>query len=335
MSDKSKVLGILLGDACGIGPELIIKALTHQEIRNSVCWFILGDLRVFNQGEQFAGNKIQIKLIEDFSEVVAEKGKVYFKDTKNLSVDDYTIGQISEKSGEATGNTLKEMIAICKKNAIDGVLYGPFNKQALQKGGHHFSDEAHFYASLFDHEDKEFGEINILDDLWVTRVTSHVPMKAVGKMIKKDLILRKIIFADTYLRNAGVKNPSIFVASYNPHSGEGGLLGTEEIDEIVPAITEAQNKGINVVGPYPADTIFLKRESEKFDCLLAMYHDQAQIGIKLLGFSRGVTLSAGFPIPLATPAHGTAFDIASKGIANENATLAAIKVLFRLTGIRI
>lgn len=335
MSDKCIVLGVLLGDACGIGPEIIVKALSNQTIRNTACWFVLGDLRVFNQGEQFAGTKIQLSFVEDFSEVVKEKGKVYFKDTKNLSVDDYTIGQLSEKSGEAAGNTLKEMIGICKKNTIDGVLYGPLNKQALQRGGHHFSDELHFYASLFEYEAKEFGEINILDDLWVTRVTSHVPMQAVSAMIKKDLILRKIFFADTYLRNAGINNPSIFVASYNPHSGEGGLLGTEEIDEIIPAIAEAQKIGINVQGPYPADTIFLKRDSEKFDCLLAMYHDQAQIGIKLLGFSRGVTLSAGFPIPLATPAHGTAFDIASKGIANENATLAAIKVLFRLNGIRV
>lgn len=335
MAEDVKIIGVLFGDACGIGPEIVVKALSKPEVRNRACWFVLGDLRILEMGETAAQKKLYPLLINDFSEVVPQAGNIYFKDLHNFTMEKVTPGVLSPHSGKITGDTLKEMISIAKKNPISGILYGPFNKEALQRGGHSFEDETHFYANLFGCENQEFGEINIMDDLWVSRITSHVPMKEVSQLITKDLVLRKIHFANTYLLKAGYKRPRIIVAAYNPHGGEGGLLGTEEIESIGPAIKEAAAQGVDVIGPYPADTVFLRRQTLNYTCLLSVYHDQAQLGIKLLGFHKGVTLAAGFPIPLATPAHGTAFDIAGKGIANESATFAAIDILFRLSGVEI
>jgi len=326
---RNLVLGVTLGDATGIGPELIVKALNDNEIKKLATWVIVDDKRVLKQGEEIAGLQIDVNEIEDISQVVPEDGKVYFIDLKNLDPKDFKLGVLSEKAGKAAGDTLKYLLGLSLHNEIDGVIYGPLNKEALQRGGHHFKDELHFFADLLNCK-HGFGEINIMDDLWVCRVTSHIPMKEVSSYITKENVLDRIYFAHRNLTRAGYSDPKIAVASFNPHSGEGGLTGTEEVDAIIPAVKEAEKEGINVVGPYSADTIFLRRERETFDCLLAMYHDQAQIGMKLLGFNRGVTMSAGLPVILTTPAHGTAFDIAGKGIANDGPTKEAIKMLVRM-----
>jgi len=326
------IIGVTLGDATGIGPELIVKSLNNDQIRKMATWVIVGDMRVFKQGQEIAGIKMDVKEIDDINQVIEQDGFIYFIDLKNLSPDDYKLGVLSEKAGEAAGDTLKYLLEI-SHNKIDGVIYGPLNKEALQRGGHHFKDELHFFADVLNCK-HGFGEINIMDDLWVARVTSHIPMKEVSSQITKQNVLERIHFAHKNLIRYGFKNPRILVASFNPHSGEGGLTGTEEIDAIIPAVKEAQMEGINVAGPYAADTIFLRKRGEPFNCLLSMYHDQAQIGIKLLGFNRGVTMSAGLPVILTTPAHGTAFDIAGEGIANEGATNEAIKMLIRMSSHR-
>lgn len=327
--ESNLVMGISLGDATGIGPELIVKALHNDSIRNMASWVIVGDKRVFNQGQSIAGVTLYVHDIENTSQISKERGSIHFIDLNNLSPEEYELGRLSAISGKATGDTLKYILELAKKGSIDGVIYGPLNKEALQRGGHHFEDELHFYADYFGCNEG-FGEINAMDNLWITRVTSHIPMKAVSNELTKERILDRIQFADRNLKLAGYTKPKIYVASYNPHCGEGGLLGNEEIDAIIPAIEEAQKIGIDVHGPFAADTIFLRRENDKFDCILSMYHDQAQIGIKLIGFNRGITINAGLPVILVTPAHGTAFDIAGKGKANEGATKASIEMAVRM-----
>lgn len=327
---RNRVFGITLGDAAGIGPELIVKMLNKENIRNIATWLVVGDLRVFQQGQSIAGMELNINVIDNYEQLVEQNGQIYFIDLKNLSPDDYELGKVSAIVGKVTGDTLKYIIDISNKHKLDGILYAPLNKEAMQRGGLKFKDELHFFADLLESE-HGFGEINIMDELWVTRVTSHIPMKEVSENLTKEKILDRIQFAHRNLSKAGIENPRIFVASYNPHSGEGGLVGREEIDEIMPAVEQAQKEGINVEGPFSADTIFLRRETDPFDCILSMYHDQAQIGIKLLGFNRGVTMSAGFNVTLVTPAHGTAFDIAGQGVANEGATIAAFNMLVRMS----
>jgi 4-hydroxythreonine-4-phosphate dehydrogenase len=168
------------------------------------------------------------------------------------------------------------------------------------------------------------SEFNILEGLWNARVTSHVPLSAVAELISKEAVLRGIRLTDDSLREAGFERPRIAVAGLNPHAGDGGNFGREEIDVIEPAVEAAKQEGINADGPYPPDTVFVRASKGAFDAVLTMYHDQGQIAMKLLGFDRGVTLLGGFEFPMCTPAHGSAYDIAGKGVANPGTTRAAI-----------
>lgn len=324
------VIGVTLGDAAGIGPELVIKALQNQDVRQLATWVLIGDERVLKQGQEVAGSTVTYRKIDDIV-LVDSADDIYFIDLNNLSTDDYTPGQLSILSGKATGETLTYALKVAQDKHLDGVIYAPINKEALHSSGYHFQDELHFFANLLDCKEG-FSEINVMDNLWVTRVTSHIALKDVSALVTKERVGRIIRFAHTTLTNAGITNPRIAVAALNPHAGDGGLMGMEEIEEIRPAVQEAQQEGINVAGPYPADTIFLRLKSDPFDCLVGMYHDQAQTGMKLMGFNRGVTVSGGLPVVITTPAHGTAFDIASKGIADPGAMEQAMRLAIRLIG---
>lgn len=327
---RKPLMGLTLGDATGIGSELVAKSLQSGEIRQLATWVLVGDERVFQQGQAIAGVSVSYQKIDTIDQIDSED-QIYFIDLQNLSTDSYTLGQLSIDSGKATGETLTFVLKLAQQKKLDGFVYAPINKEALHSGGFHFQDELHFFASLLDCKEG-FSEINVMGDLWFTRITSHVPLKEVSSLIKKDRVARIIRFAHDTLISVGFDNPRIAVAALNPHAGDGGLLGTEEIDEISPAIHEAREQGINVVGPYPADTIFLRLQTQPFDCLVSMYHDQAQTGMKLLGFNKGVTVSGGLPIAIATPAHGTAFDIAGKGTSDPGATVQAMKLAVRLAG---
>ncbi|SHG15925.1 PdxA family dehydrogenase [Ornithinibacillus halophilus] len=329
MSNEKPIIAVTLGDATGIGPELIVKSFQDDAIRNLATWVIVGDKRILSQGETIAGLTLDVEEVNTIDQVENNVGTLYFIDLANLDPSEYELGVLSSESGKVTGETLKYVLDLAKKKQVEGVIYGPLNKEALHRGGHHFQDELHFFADLLDCKEG-FSEINVMEDLWVTRATSHIALKNVSDYITKERITQRIRFADETLRNAGIENPKIVVSALNPHAGEGGMLGNEEIDFIIPAIKEMQEEGINVDGPYPADTLFLRLEKDPFDCLLAMYHDQAQTGMKLLGFNRGVTMSGGLPITLTTPAHGTAFDIAGKGIADPGATKEAIKMVVKM-----
>ncbi|WP_262684453.1 4-hydroxythreonine-4-phosphate dehydrogenase PdxA [Paenibacillus baimaensis] len=330
MMIRKPVIGVTLGDAAGIGPELVVKVLQIADVRNLATWVLIGDERVLNQGQTDAGQTLSYRNIQNI-EQIDNKDELYFIDLHNLSTDAYTQGQLSVDSGKATGETLTYALKLAQQKKLDGFVFAPINKAALHSGGFHFQDELHFFASLLDCKEG-FSEINVLGDLWFTRVTSHVPLKEVSSLVKKERVGRIIRFAQQTLLNAGFENPRIAVAALNPHAGDNGLLGMEEIEEIQPAIKEAQEQGIQVDGPYPADTIFLRLKTNPFDCLVSMYHDQAQTGMKLMGFNKGVTVSGGLPVIITTPAHGTAFDIAGQGIADPGATEQAMKLAVKLAG---
>ena len=175
------------------------------------------------------------------------------------------------------------------------------------------------------------SEYNKLDNLWNARVTSHEPMREVADLLTRERIGTAIEDTIATLRAAGIEQPRLAVAGYNPHAGEGGLFGREEIDSIGPAVEEARKRGLNAEGPFPADTVWIKARRGDYDAVLSMYHDQGQIALKLLGFERGVTILGGFPIPIATPAHGTAYDIAGKGIADPSATIRAFETVLAMS----
>lgn len=324
------IMGLLFGETAGIGPELIVKALQDDEVKKKATWVLIGDERVLKLGLQIANVHLEYSKIKSVDLVDLSQEKIYLIDLENMDPNSIKLGEVSAVSGKITGETLAYATQLANEKKLDGVVYAPLNKDALYKGGYYFEDDIHLLASLLNCEDG-FGEVNVMDDLWVTRVTSHISLKEVAPLITKDRIKERIAFANRMLKSAGFTSPTIAVCALNPHGGDGGLLGSEEIEEIIPAVEEAKEEGFNVEGPYPSDTIFLRlRKDKPFNCLLAMYHDQAQTGMKLMGFNRGVTISGGLPVVLATPAHGTAFDIAGKGLADPGAMMHAMKLALKM-----
>ncbi|HSV37030.1 MAG TPA: 4-hydroxythreonine-4-phosphate dehydrogenase PdxA, partial [Ramlibacter sp.] len=229
--------------------------------------------------------------------------------------------------------TLAAAMDLTRNGLADAVLFAPLNKTSLHLAGMDHNDELHWFAQYLGH-DGPFCEFNTLDGLWTSRVTSHVALKDVPGMITQAGIVDAIRLIHDGLQRFGIAKPRIGVCGLNPHNGDNGSFGREEIDLIAPAVKVAQAAGLNAEGPFPADTIFLKVQGEplqrQYDAIVTMYHDQGQIAIKLMGFSRGVTVQGGLPMPIVTPAHGTAFDISQKGLANVGAMAQAFDVACRM-----
>ena len=242
-------------------------------------------------------------------------------DKKNVQ-----IAEISEAGGTASLRNLDRALDLTASDGADAVLFGPFNKASLHLAGMEEKDEHHYIARYLDFSGYN-SEINMLDELITTRVTSHIALRNVADAIDIDSIVNAIQLANDTLISAGTTRPRIGVAALNPHAGDNGNFGSEEIDILAPAIEKARDLQIDVDGPWPSDTVFLRGRDGKLDAVVTMYHDQGQIAMKMMGFDRGVTIAAGLPVPVATPAHGTAFDIAGKGVADLNATRKAFDIL--------
>jgi len=244
-------------------------------------------------------------------------------DLGNIDPQNFPQGVGSAESGRLTGETLAYAIKMAQRGEIDGITFAPLNKRAMYDGGWRFPDEHKMFAHLLGHNG-HFSEMNVLDGQWMTRVTSHVSLREAVEQIKPERIRDALRLADASMRRAGINNPRIAVAALNPHNGENGLFGMEEIEIIRPVVEEMAAKGINCKGPFASDTVYIKAFAGEYDSVLSMYHDQGQIATKLKGFNRGVTITAGLPIVFTTPAHGTAFDIVGKGVADTGATEQAI-----------
>jgi len=244
-------------------------------------------------------------------------------DLGNIDPAHFKQGESSPESGRLTGETLKVMIDLALMRKIDGICFAPLNKGALHQGGWKYPDEHQMFAKLTDHAGF-FGEMNVIREFSTFRVTSHVALREAVKLVTPERIESAIRLADETLRAAGHARPRIGVAALNPHCGENGLFGDEEIRIISPTVERMRAAGIHCTGPISSDAIFIKARGGEFDGVVMMYHDQGQIATKLLGFNKGVTVTAGLKTVFTTPAHGTAYDIAGRGVANLGATRAAM-----------
>ena len=309
-------VGLLLGDPCGIGPELVAKLLAGGELDPGVATIVIGEPRVLARGAEHAG--VELRLPEVSSPDAVAEGSAALLRGPSVDPADVPIGQVSAAAGACVLDTFRQALGLARAGALDAICFAPCNKQAMHEGGLEFEDELRFFV----HElgfDGYVGEINATGELATTRVTSHVPLRAVADLITEDAVLQATRLAHDTLRAAGNPHPRIAVAGLNPHAGDGGIFGREEIDVIAPAVERARAEQIAAAGPYPADTVFLRARGGAFDAVVTMYHDQGQIAMKLMGFERGITILAGLPVPMTTPAHGSAFDIAGQGIARVDA----------------
>lgn len=320
------VLGIFLGEAAGIGPELVAKVIADGTAYQYCKPIIIGDARVLALGQKIAGVSFPWETITDPSQANWDNGTVPLIDLKNYDPADLVMGTIDTVSGHATGESLITCMALLKSGKIDGFVFAPLNKEAFKKGGWHIEDEHYLFAEQLGCLDRPRGLLNVLDDLWVFRVTGHVPFRDIVKYITPENVGRSVQLCYDTLRMAGYDNPRIAVAALNPHAGDGGTCGTEEIDVLIPVIEEYRAKGMDIYGPVPGDTLFIHAFNHEYDAVVTLFHDQGQIATKLHSFDVGVTVAGGLPYAITTPEHGTAFDIAGKGIAKTLATERAISV---------
>ena len=327
------VLGLMLGDCTGIGPEQCARILADRRLDDAARLLVVGDARVLVQGAQDAKVRVAWRAYASPEDVDWARPEIPVIDLANLDPGGIVRGRVSPESGRIAGETLAYMIELALQRRIDGITFAPLNKAALHAGGWRFNDEHQLFAHLTRHTGF-FGEMNVLDNLWMSRVTSHVSLKTALEQITPERIGEAIVLANATMRSAGFEAPRIAVAALNPHGGEGGLFGTEEIEIIAPAVARAASRGIHCRGPFPADTVFLKAFAGDYDGVLTMYHDQGQIATKLKGFNRGVTVTGGLKTVFTTPAHGTAFDIVGQGIAATGALEQAIRVGARLAASR-
>jgi len=336
MTTTKPTIAVLLGDPNGIGPELAVKLLARAENRRKANLLILSDPQVLAAGERIAG----LTLSPTHSASVAAAAAAGFGDDRPVLVSldlmrgaTITTGKATEAAGRAALQALDAAADAAIAGQADAIVFAPLNKQALRMAGLAHEDELRHLQERFGVTDF-VSEFNITQGLWTSRVTSHIPLREVSAALSVEGVCEAIAILDRSLRDAGVESPRIGVAALNPHAGDGGNCGDEEIRIIAPAVEKMRALGVDAIGPLPSDTVFLAARKGTFHAVVSMYHDQGQIAMKLLGFEGGVTLHGGLPVPVATCASGTAFDIAGKGIASVDGLQNAFDIAVRMGAAR-
>jgi 4-hydroxythreonine-4-phosphate dehydrogenase len=320
-------VGLLLGDPSGVGPELVAKLLGGEDLDRETLTVVIGEPRVLARGQEIAGVALDVPATSRL-DTSDGSGPVLLPGPA-IDPADAPIGKATAAAGRYVLDTFRHALGLAQAGELAAICFAPCNKQAMHMGGLAFEDELRFFVDVLGHKGY-VGEINATGELATTRVTSHVPLRAVADLITEDAVLDAIRLAHETLRAGGNPHPRIGVAGLNPHAGDGGIFGREEIEVIAPAVGHARAQQIAADGPYPSDTVFLRARDGAFDAVVTMYHDQGQIAMKLMGFERGITILAGLPVPITTPAHGTAFDIAGRNLARVDALREAHRTTCRM-----
>ena len=294
-------LGIIPGDPSGIGPELIAKLLQEPAVLAQADVLLIGDAHLWEVGAKQAGLPLSLETVDEAN--LSLGFTLAHLDLETIAAEDVQIAKVTQASGNSALRCLDKALDLAQSNTIDGILFAPFNKAALTLAGLNAEDEHRYMARYLGFEGYH-SEINVLDGLMTTRVTSHIGLKDVAANIDQPAVMRAVDLAYSTLKKSGKTRPHVAVAALNPHAGDNGKFGREEIDILAPAVKACQDRQMHVTGPWPSDTVFLKAQRGEVDAVVTMYHDQGQIAIKLMGFERGVTIAGGLPIPVATPAHG-------------------------------
>lgn len=317
-----------MGDAAGVGPEIIVKALNEPAVYENCRPFVIGDAKIMRRAETIVGTGTEVAVISNLSEAKFQFGRIECLDL-DLLPPDLPFGQVSAEAGNAAFRYLEKAIELANNKEIDAICTAPLNKEALHKGGHMYPGHTEILAELTN--TKDFSMMLSAPNLKVIHVTTHVGLLDAVKMINPDRVYKVIRLAHDTLQKAGYSHPKIAVCGINPHAGENGLFGYgEEEEKVIPGVERAQSEGIEVVGPLPADTLFFRTTRGDFDIVVAMYHDQGHAPVKVLGLEAGVNITVGLPIIRTSVDHGTAFDIAGRGIADEKSMQEAIRQAIEL-----
>jgi 4-hydroxythreonine-4-phosphate dehydrogenase len=321
---QKPVVGITMGDGAGVGPEIIAKALTDKTIHDLCRPLIIGDKGIMERAAAIVKASVTIRGIGDVAEADFVYGTLDVLDLKNLPPD-LPFSKIDGRAGRAAYEYIEKAVQLAMAGNIDAIATAPLHKEALKAGGCSLPGHTEILSSLSG--TRQYAMMLISKSLRVIHVSTHLSIRKACDLVKKERVLGIIKLADVAMRNFGISSPRIAVAGLNPHAGEGGLFGTEEIEEIIPAIQEAQRSGICATGPVSPDTVFYRTAiKHDFDIVVVMYHDQGHIPLKLHGFEDGVNVTLGLPFIRSSVDHGTAFDIAGTGTADSRSMKEAIRV---------
>ena len=328
-----------MGDPAGIGPEIIVKSLASPEIYKMCKPLVFADAQVMQAAVKIAGHSLVIHPVSSIGEALFEYRTIDVFDLKNVDVTALEYGKVSANAGNAAFESILKVIEYAIKDEIDATVTAPINKESINLAGHHFSGHTEIYAHFTN--TKKYAMLLADDALRVIHVTTHVPLREACDLITQERILDVISLLHNACIQFGIEQPKIGVAGLNPHAGDGGLFGTEDSGIITPAVQQAESMGYDVEGPVPSDTLFSKAIQGKYDGCVAMYHDQGHIPFKLAGFKwnnetqtmdsvKGVNITLGLPVIRTSVDHGTAFEIAGKGIASADAMTIAIEYAVKM-----
>jgi len=313
-----------LGDVAGIGPEVAVKAAIHPSIEALCIPVLIGELSTVRYYvERLAPHK-SIRVLQDVSEASSDPASIYLVDLANISFQEIRLGQISKDCGRAGLEYIRVAVDLALRKKIDAVVTAPIHKEAAQLAGLKEPGHTEFLASLCGVQ--QVRMLLVVNHLRAMHITTHLSLRRALDAVKKNRIVETIRYGVEALRQLHIEAPRIAVAGLNPHAGEGGMFGNEEAEEIAPAVREAQGKGFNVAGPISPDTVFHRMNRGEFDLVVALYHDQGHIPLKLIGFDSGVNVTIGLPIVRTSADHGTAFDIAGKLEANPESMVKALEL---------
>lgn len=336
-----KIIGITMGDPASIGPEITVKALSDPAIYERCKPLVVGDVSVMEEALKITGlsEKLNIHGIKEVSEALFQYGTIDVYDMQVVDITELKRGEVSVMAGNAAFQYVKKVIELAMEHKIDATVTNALNKEAMNLAGHHFSGHTEIYAEYT--KTKKYTMMLAHENLRVVHVSTHVSLREACDRVKKDRVLEVIRIANQACKQLGIEQPKIGIAGLNPHSGENGMFGREEIEEITPAIQEAKIEGILADGPVPPDTVFSKARGGWYDIVVAMYHDQGHIPLKVVGFVynheqkkwdavAGVNITLGLPIIRASVDHGTAFDQAGTGLASELSLINAMDYAIRM-----
>jgi 4-hydroxythreonine-4-phosphate dehydrogenase len=320
-------IGITMGDPAGIGPEVVLKAVAEEEIRRACIPVIIGDAQLLAHTARTLDLQSGYDIVRA-DEPFPEHSEPVIYHLGNIS-GFVEPGIESGAAGKAAGGYIEAAVELCAAGSIDAVATAPINKRALFLGGYSFPGHTEFFAHLTGAE--EYAMAFVAGNLRIVLISTHVPLAEAIRMVERDRLLKIINLTNRELQRWGIERPRLAVAALNPHGAEGGLFGVEEASEIIPAIDAGRRDDINVQGPFSADTVFLRASRGEFDAVVACYHDQAMIPVKCLSFGEAVNVTLGLPFIRTSVDHGTAFDIAGKGLAEHSSMVAAIKLAAELS----
>jgi 4-hydroxythreonine-4-phosphate dehydrogenase len=322
------VIAITMGDAAGVGPEVIVKALLSSEIYDICRPLVIGNSTILSATIKLLESPLQLNEIDSIGEILGQSGTIDILDLHNLDPNEVVVGKICPVCGKAAMEYITRAAKLALGGGVSAIVTAPINKEATIQGGYEDIGHLEFLARLSGAT--EYATMLVSGNLRVVHLTTHHSLKDACTMVTSERVLSRLRLTDESFRKWGIARPRIAVAALNPHGGEGGLFGREEMEQIAPAVEEAQQLVIDARGPFPADSIFTRAINGEFDTVLALYHDQGHIAIKVHGFENSISVALGLPFVRTSVDHGTAFDIAGKGIADCRSMEEAIRVAAQL-----